>query len=191
MRLTRTGASQTAAAWAQNWASSARLSRPRTLCGRSSMSARIRPAWDAEIPVPPGSAAIMACVHSGRSSGGTEVAAATMASRPVPRASQGGHAAAGEPAPPGPDSALRAAQLRGDPRVRPAGMGQQQTGHANQALDTACTLYLASPGAQPAEPVKDLRGAAPVAVLRSVNLKWPCDRRTECCANREFPQPAM
>ena len=66
-----------------------------------------------------------------------------------------------------------------------------RTGHPNQALDTACTLCLASPGAQPAEPLKDSRGAAPVAVLRSVNLKWPCDRRTECCANREFPQPAM
>ena len=38
-----------------------------------------------------------------------------------------------------------------------------RTGHPNQALDTACTLYLASPGDQPAEPLKDLRGAALVA----------------------------
>ena len=36
----------------------------------------------------------------------------------------------------------------------------QPTGHPNQALDTACTLYLASIGDQPAEPLKDLRGAA-------------------------------
>src|SRR5260221_10912788 len=36
----------------------------------------------------------------------------------------------------------------------------QPTGHPNQALDTACALYLASAGDQPAEPVKDLRGAA-------------------------------
>jgi hypothetical protein len=35
-----------------------------------------------------------------------------------------------------------------------------RTGHPNQALDTACTLYLASPGDQPADPLKDLRGAA-------------------------------
>jgi len=35
-----------------------------------------------------------------------------------------------------------------------------RTGHPNQALDTACTLYLASPGDEPAEPLKDLRGAA-------------------------------
>jgi hypothetical protein len=38
-----------------------------------------------------------------------------------------------------------------------------RTGHPNQALDTACTLYLASPGDQPADPLKDLRGAALVA----------------------------
>ena len=36
----------------------------------------------------------------------------------------------------------------------------QPTGHPNQALDTACTLYLAGPGTQPAEPLKDLRGTA-------------------------------
>ena len=36
----------------------------------------------------------------------------------------------------------------------------QRTGHPSQALDTACTLYLASTGDQPAEPLKDLRGAA-------------------------------
>ncbi|MGH3155714.1 MAG: hypothetical protein ACRDNF_03920 [Streptosporangiaceae bacterium] len=36
----------------------------------------------------------------------------------------------------------------------------QPTGHPNQALDTACTLYLASTDDQPAEPLKDLRGAA-------------------------------
>jgi Glyoxalase/Bleomycin resistance protein/Dioxygenase superfamily len=35
-----------------------------------------------------------------------------------------------------------------------------RTGHPSQALDTACTLYLASPGDQPAEPLKNLRGAA-------------------------------
>jgi len=35
-----------------------------------------------------------------------------------------------------------------------------RTGHPNQALDTACTLYLATAGDQPAEPLKDLRGAA-------------------------------
>lgn len=35
-----------------------------------------------------------------------------------------------------------------------------RTGHPNQALDTACTLYLASVSDQPAEPLKDLRGAA-------------------------------
>ncbi len=40
-----------------------------------------------------------------------------------------------------------------------------RTGHPNQALDTACTLYLASPGDQPAEPLKDLRGAALVGLL--------------------------
>ncbi len=39
-------------------------------------------------------------------------------------------------------------------------LGGHRTGHPNQALDTACTLYLASPGDQPAEPLKDLRGAA-------------------------------
>ena|ERR1039457_1165709 len=41
-----------------------------------------------------------------------------------------------------------------------------RTGHPNQALDTACTLYLASPGDQPADPLKDLRGAALAAGLR-------------------------
>lgn len=30
-----------------------------------------------------------------------------------------------------------------------------RTGHPNQALDTACTLYLASPDSEPAEPLKD------------------------------------
>ena len=40
-----------------------------------------------------------------------------------------------------------------------------RTGHPNQALDTAGTLYLASVGDQPAEPLKDLRGAA---------LVWAC-----------------
>src|ERR1022692_2879794 len=35
-----------------------------------------------------------------------------------------------------------------------------RAGHPNQALDTACTLYLADTGGQPAEPLKDLRGAA-------------------------------
>ena len=35
-----------------------------------------------------------------------------------------------------------------------------RTGHPNRALDTACTLYLASPGDEPAEPLRDLRGAA-------------------------------
>ena len=39
-----------------------------------------------------------------------------------------------------------------------------RTGHPNQALDTACTLYLASPGDEPAEPLKDLRGAALVVL---------------------------
>jgi len=34
------------------------------------------------------------------------------------------------------------------------------TGHFAQALDTACTLYLASTGDHPPEPLKDLRGAA-------------------------------
>jgi len=34
------------------------------------------------------------------------------------------------------------------------------TGHLAQALDTACTLYLASTGDHPPEPLKDLRGAA-------------------------------
>jgi hypothetical protein len=33
-------------------------------------------------------------------------------------------------------------------------------GHPSQALDTACTLYLADTGDQPAEPLKELRGAA-------------------------------
>ena len=48
----------------------------------------------------------------------------------------------------------------------------QPTGHPNQALDTACTLYLASPGDQPAEPLKDLRGAALVRLgaWRSANF---------------------
>jgi hypothetical protein len=35
-----------------------------------------------------------------------------------------------------------------------------RTGHPNQALDTACTLYLARSDDEPAEPLKDLRGAA-------------------------------
>jgi hypothetical protein len=33
-------------------------------------------------------------------------------------------------------------------------------GHPSQALDTACTLYLADTDDQPAEPLKELRGAA-------------------------------
>jgi hypothetical protein len=44
-----------------------------------------------------------------------------------------------------------------------------RTGHPSQALDTACTLYLASPGDQPAEPLKDLRGAA-LALIGAVVL---------------------
>ena len=46
----------------------------------------------------------------------------------------------------------------------------QPTGHPNQALDTACTLYLASVGDQPAEPLKDLRGAA---LVRRRRWRWP------------------
>jgi hypothetical protein len=43
-----------------------------------------------------------------------------------------------------------------------------RTGHPSQALDTACTLYLTSPGDQPAEPLKDLRGAA-----LETPMHWP------------------
>ncbi len=43
-----------------------------------------------------------------------------------------------------------------------------RTGHPNQALDTACTLYLASPGDQPAEPLKNLRGAALAALASAL-----------------------
>jgi hypothetical protein len=59
-----------------------------------------------------------------------------------------------------------------------------RTGHPNQALDTACTLYLASPGDEPAEPLKDLRGAAlapRIRVLRRHQTGRPapaaCQRR--------------
>ena len=54
-----------------------------------------------------------------------------------------------------------------------------RTGHPNQALDTACTLYLASPGDQPAEPLKDLRGAALVMplALALLNAAFPPERR--------------
>ena len=69
-----------------------------------------------------------------------------------------------------------------------------RTGHPNQALDTACTLYLASPGDQPAEPLKDLRGAAlagaavGIAVLKLQHLCGPRQTRktvtsgSGCCA---------
>ena len=42
------------------------------------------------------------------------------------------------------------------------GTGNMARTIGNQALDTVCTLYLASPD-QPAEPLKDLRGAALVS----------------------------
>jgi hypothetical protein len=49
-----------------------------------------------------------------------------------------------------------------------------RTGHPNQALDTACTLYLPSTGDQPAEPLKDLRGAALAAGRRArTSLRRP------------------
>ena len=51
-----------------------------------------------------------------------------------------------------------------------------RTGHPNQALDTACTLYLASPGDQPAEPLKDLPA-----------LTRP-DRPGRAFAGRRWPQ---
>jgi hypothetical protein len=60
-----------------------------------------------------------------------------------------------------------------------------RTGHPNQALDTACTLYLASPGDEPAEPLKDLRGAALVilAGLREWDDKMsPLGMRACSCA---------
>lgn len=73
--------SQTAPACAQNCSSSARWSQPRTRCGRSSSSARRRPIWEAEIPVPASCAASRAWVHTDTSGGGIEVAAATICSR--------------------------------------------------------------------------------------------------------------
>ena len=48
-----------------------------------------------------------------------------------------------------------------------------RTGHPNQALDTACTLYLASPGDEPAEPLEDLRGAAPAEPLKDLRGAAP------------------
>lgn len=72
--------SHTAAACAQNCSSSARLSHPRTRCGRSSSSARTRPIWEAEIPVSTSCAASRAWVQTEASGGGTEVAAATICS---------------------------------------------------------------------------------------------------------------
>jgi hypothetical protein len=44
-----------------------------------------------------------------------------------------------------------------------------RTGHPNQALDTACTLYLASVGDPTAHPFKDLRGSALDAVPSSTS----------------------
>jgi hypothetical protein len=47
----------------------------------------------------------------------------------------------------------------------------QPSGHPNQALDTTCTLYLTGTSDQPAEPLKDLRGAALEAVTQLSG--WP------------------
>ncbi len=101
------GTGRTAAACSQNCSSSTRFSQPRTRCGRSSRPARIRPAWEAEMPVSASCPAIRAWVHTEVPSGGADVAAATirnLTSGPVhlgPAAagpvSQGGHAAAGKP----------------------------------------------------------------------------------------------
>ncbi len=107
---------------------SRRLSQPRTRCGRSSRSARIRPAWEAEMPVPASCPAMRPWVHTEVPSGVSDVAAATIRNlhrARTPRAgccgavSQGGYAAADEPAPPGPHRGHRAAQPGRDPRVRP------------------------------------------------------------------------
>ncbi|MGH3282374.1 MAG: hypothetical protein ACRDNW_25010 [Trebonia sp.] len=58
----------------------------------------------------------------------------------------------------------------------------QPTGHPNQALDTACTLYLTSTSEQPADPLKNLRGAALALMIdcwsgcryRCVVVSEPC-----------------
>jgi len=59
----------------------------------------------------------------------------------------------------------------------------QPTGHPNQALDTACTLYLASAGDQPAEPLKDLRGAA-LALTSDAGLLPQTLARNGCSRRR-------
>ncbi|HEY3952523.1 MAG TPA: hypothetical protein VGM53_04050 [Streptosporangiaceae bacterium] len=74
---------QTCPALAQKEGSSARLSQPRTLCGRTLAPASTRPTVAGEIARlrSPRRAAIIACDHCDSPSGGTEVATATTASR--------------------------------------------------------------------------------------------------------------